>query len=139
MAGYHSILAKAVSALEPNTAAARGRLYQRARSAMSSEIEKATPQIDGADVAAAKIAFESAVMRVEADCGCRSSAIEPELRSWSDAGGRGAGRRTDIPWLTDLLERASDEADDVQSFGPRRARGADVYRMAGALARRMHR
>jgi hypothetical protein len=61
MADHHSILAKAVSALDPNTAKARRRLYDRARSAMVTKIERAVPPFDDADVAATKIAFESAV------------------------------------------------------------------------------
>jgi hypothetical protein len=41
MADYYSILAKAVNALDPNTGMARQQLYQRARSAMISELENA--------------------------------------------------------------------------------------------------
>jgi hypothetical protein len=39
MADYHSLLAKAVDALDPNTPGARQRIYHRARSAMCSTIE----------------------------------------------------------------------------------------------------
>jgi hypothetical protein len=39
MADYYSILAQAVNALDPNTGMARQQLYQRARSAMISELE----------------------------------------------------------------------------------------------------
>ena len=67
MADYHSILAQAVSALEPNTPSTRRELYDRARSAMISKLEAAMPPFDGADIAAAKINFESAVARLEAE------------------------------------------------------------------------
>jgi hypothetical protein len=112
MADYYTILARAVGALEPNTAAARRRLYDRARSAMVSEIEKAVPPFDGADVAAAKIAFESTVVRVEAEAVHQNSAAAannaPPLSPGMDIprGERsvvsGSVRRG--TWLTDLLE-----------------------------------
>jgi hypothetical protein len=67
MGDYHSILAKAVSALAPNTATARQRIYERARSAMSSTFESTVPPIHAADVASAKIVLEAAIMKVEAE------------------------------------------------------------------------
>jgi hypothetical protein len=67
VADYYSILSKAVSALEPNTASARLRLYERARSAMSAEIERASPPFDATDIAAAKHGLKSAIERIEAE------------------------------------------------------------------------
>jgi hypothetical protein len=49
MADYYSILAKAVEALDPNTAAARQQLYDRARAAIIAKLERAMPPFDGAD------------------------------------------------------------------------------------------
>jgi hypothetical protein len=139
MADFYSILAQAVSALDPSTADTRGQLYDRARSAMTSKLEAATPPFPGADVAAAKIAFESAVARVEADALEREDATAaavgaPPLSPDSAADGRrsergatrsGASTGRDT-WLTDLLERASHGGDDDQSYAPKRARGADA-------------
>jgi hypothetical protein len=67
VADYYSILSKAVSALEPNTASARQRLYERARSAMSGEIEGASPPFDASDIAAVKQGLKSAIERIEAE------------------------------------------------------------------------
>jgi hypothetical protein len=67
VADYYSILSKAVSALEPNTASARHRLYERARSAVSAEFELASPPFDTSDVAAAKLGLKSAIERIEAE------------------------------------------------------------------------
>jgi hypothetical protein len=132
MAGYHSILATAVSALEPNTAAARRQLYERARSAMISEIEKATPPFDGADVAGARIDFESAVVRVEADAvqqhtaGDEAPPLSPdrEVGAPREEGATAVAARE--TGFTDLLERATDGAGGCQSFVPRRARREDA-------------
>jgi hypothetical protein len=67
VADYYSILFKAVSALEPNTASARQRLYERARSAMSAEIEGASRPFDASEIAAAKQGLKSAIDRIEAE------------------------------------------------------------------------
>jgi hypothetical protein len=67
VADYYSILSKAVSALEPNTASARQRLYERARSAMSAEIEGASSPFDASEIAAAKQGLKSAIERIEAE------------------------------------------------------------------------
>ena len=77
MADYCSILAKAVDALDPNTGAARRELYDRARAAMFTNIERAMPPFDGADVAAAKVALESAIAKVEAEAVRRSMPKAP--------------------------------------------------------------
>jgi hypothetical protein len=66
MADYYSIVAKAVTALEPNTRRVRQQLYERARAAMMSEMESAYPPFHGSEIAAAKMSLESAIEKVEA-------------------------------------------------------------------------
>jgi hypothetical protein len=66
MADYYSILAKAVNALDPNTGMARQQLYQRARSAMISELENVYPPFRRSEITTAEIALESAIEKAEA-------------------------------------------------------------------------
>src|SRR5580704_899682 len=66
MADYHSILAGAVRGLDPNTPAARRRLYERARSALISEIESADPPIPRSEIIIAQVALDTAIAQVEA-------------------------------------------------------------------------
>ena len=73
MADYYSIMAKAVSALDPNTGRARQQLYQRARSAMISELEGVYPPFRGSEIAAAEMALDRAIMKVEAEAVLTSS------------------------------------------------------------------
>jgi hypothetical protein len=121
MADYHSILAKAVDAVDPNTQAARRQLYDRARAAMIAKIESAMPPFDGADVAAAKVALESAIAKVEANTVQRTALRKPPAapqteRAAPSRGGQGT-------WLTEVLERASCEGNrDKQDFAPKRRR-----------------
>jgi hypothetical protein len=73
MADYHSILAKAVEPLNPNTPKARQRIYDRARSVMRSTVESTVPPIHAVDAAIAKIALEAAITKVEAESVHRNS------------------------------------------------------------------
>jgi hypothetical protein len=73
MADYYSILANAVGRLDPNTGMARRQLYQRARSAMISELENVYPPFRRSEIATAEIALESAIEKAEAEAPRRSS------------------------------------------------------------------
>jgi hypothetical protein len=67
MADFYSILAKAVSALDGNTAQARRRLYERARAAVIVEMREATPALSQSDILVARISLEEAIGKVEAE------------------------------------------------------------------------
>jgi hypothetical protein len=75
MADYYSILANAVSRLD--TGMARQQLYQRARSAMISELENVYPPFRRSEIATAEIALESAIEKAEAEAVRRSSTWAP--------------------------------------------------------------
>jgi hypothetical protein len=63
MGDYYTIIAKAVGALHPNTGDARRRLYERARTALLTELRSADPS----DIMAAQMLLELAIGEVEAD------------------------------------------------------------------------
>jgi hypothetical protein len=67
MADYYSILARAVGGLDPNTPAARRRLYDRARSALLSEMQNAYPPIPHSDIINAQMALDTAIGQLEAE------------------------------------------------------------------------
>jgi hypothetical protein len=175
MADYYSILVTAVRSLDPNTPAARQRLYDRACSALRSEMQKASPPIAQSEIMVAQMALDTAIGQVEADA-CLAAlerAVKqvgesvrpyPSADSNSVASRRLVLSRVSVPrrfpanqnvegrrslsgirrlfrwrssrgidsqeedrvrdtWLTDLLDRASREAnDDEQDFAPRWAR-----------------
>jgi hypothetical protein len=66
MADYYSVIAKAVSALDLNTEKARRRLYERARTALLSEMHCAYPRFHRSEIAAAEMSLEMAIEAVEA-------------------------------------------------------------------------
>jgi hypothetical protein len=151
MADYYSILVRAVSGLEPNTGKARKQLYDRARSAVISEMERAYPPFHGSEVADAKQALENAIEMVEAEA-VRRKSNKMGVSTLGDPGRviavsiprsipkngevHSSGRTTFIrrivgfkkeaprrdTWLSELLERASCDADDdEQDFAPKQA------------------
>jgi hypothetical protein len=67
MADYHSIIARAVGGLDPNTGAARRRLYDRARVALVAEMRSAENALDEADILVAQASLERAILKIEAD------------------------------------------------------------------------
>src|ERR1700681_3591381 len=67
MAVYHSIIAKAVRALDLNTEKARRRLYERARAALRSKMHSAYPPFHRSEIAAAEMALEMVMEAVEAE------------------------------------------------------------------------
>ena len=67
MADYYTIIAKAVGGLDPNTGAARRRLYDRARVALVAEMRSARNALDKSDIVAAQRSLEEAIGQIEAD------------------------------------------------------------------------
>jgi hypothetical protein len=142
MADYYTILAKAVDTLVPNTAGGRQRIYDRARSTMRSTIQSTVPPICAVDVATAKVALEAAITKVEAEAVHRNSpaSTAPPLSPGSEPatspdereaglvrGGQRSGTKSGRgTWLTEVLERASNVADDGRSFASGRTRGDDA-------------
>jgi hypothetical protein len=153
MADYYSILVRAVSDLEPNTGRVRQQLYDRARSAVISEMERGYPPFHGSEVAAAKQALENAIEMVEAEAVRRKSnkmgastpgrpviavSVPPSIQNGEVRSSRRttfigrilgfkkAAPRRD-PWLSELLERASREEDEeLQDFAPKWALGRNA-------------
>jgi hypothetical protein len=81
MADYHSIIAKAVSALDLNTERARRRLYERARVALRSKMHSAYPPFHRSQIAAAEMSLEMAIEAVEAEAVREQNAKLAPLRA----------------------------------------------------------
>jgi hypothetical protein len=65
-ADYCPVLIRAVDRLEPNTAQARRKIYDRARAAMVAQLRSVTPSLAESDIAREQAALESAIRQVEA-------------------------------------------------------------------------
>jgi hypothetical protein len=99
MADYYSVIAKAVSALDLNTEKARLRLYERARTALRSEMHSAYPPFHRSEIAAAEMSLEMAIEAVEAEAVCGQNAKLATLSLCSPANQNGEARRSlATPW-----------------------------------------
>jgi hypothetical protein len=134
MADYYTIIAKAVSGLDPNTCAARRRLYDRARVALVAEMRSAHNALDESDILAAQRSLEEAIERVEADTEPDEPADQPAdmplahlprgvvEAPYPPANQNGEQRRSPLRRLwTHVFHRAGDSARGNDRFGGRGA------------------
>jgi hypothetical protein len=134
MADYYALVSKAVGVLDPNTAEARRKIYDRARAALLSEIHKVVPAWERSEIMAEQLLLELAIGEVEAELQPLQCALPPlDARPASKP-----APRTQKPpiasidqsdcapardtWMSELLARASRGSDAVlQDFAPKRA------------------
>jgi hypothetical protein len=107
MGDYHTIMAKAVGALDPNTGDARRLLYERARAALLTELRSADPALDPSDIMAPQMLLELAIGEVEAD-----AQRDQRSRQTMDAPSTASPRRTRGPKM------ASEAAIRSRDFAP---------------------
>ena len=86
MSDYYSILARAVSGLATNNAQARQELYEHARTFFIAQLRRHDPQISTLETIQESIAFETAILKVEAESRSRPEALADyvPLRDASD-------------------------------------------------------
>lgn len=98
MVDYFSLLARAVSALSPNTSKQRRALYDRARKTLVEKLRD--PALSHADLRAESAALEAAIQRVERDAVRR--AAPPQAKPAYQAHDGPAGEYQDRPPLKDV-------------------------------------
>ena len=79
MADYYPLIARAISGLDPSAPAeSRRALYERARTALISQLRGVQPALSEAEITRERLALEDAVRRVEADAVRRAAALASE-------------------------------------------------------------
>src|SRR5262245_17992715 len=76
MTDYYPLIGKAVAGLEKNTGEARRMLYERARTALVSQLRNMTPQLSESEITRERLALEEAIRKVEAEA-ARKLRMEP--------------------------------------------------------------
>src|ERR1700733_13899443 len=76
MADYHPLIARAVEGLGTSSGEARRALYERARTALVSQLRSIDPPLSEADITRERLALEDAIRKVEAET-VRRSRTEP--------------------------------------------------------------
>lgn len=75
MADYYPLIARAIAGLDPSAPGEQRRaLYERARSALISQLRGVEPALSEAEITRERLALEDAVRRVEADAARRAAA-----------------------------------------------------------------
>jgi hypothetical protein len=77
MADYQPLIAKAVAGLEKNTGEARRALYERARTALVSQLRGVTPPLSESDITRERLALEEAIRKVEAESARKARLDQP--------------------------------------------------------------
>src|SRR5215470_5487449 len=71
MTDYYPLIGKAVAGLEKNTGEARRMLYERARTALVSQLRNMTPALTESEITRERLALEEAIRKVEAEAARR--------------------------------------------------------------------
>jgi hypothetical protein len=90
MADYYPLIARAVGGLDKNTGENRRALYDRARTALVSQLRGVEPPLDETEITRERLALEEAIRKVEAESSKRprpdASEAEPAEPSLRDRG-----------------------------------------------------
>ncbi len=79
MADYHPLISRAVAGLDKNTGENRRALYDRARTALVTQLRNVDPTLNESDITRERLALEEAIRKVEAEAAKRS---RPEDEGW---------------------------------------------------------
>jgi hypothetical protein len=72
MTDYHPLISRAVEGLDRNTGEARRALYERARTALVTQLRAVDPPISESEITRERLALEDAIRKVEAEAARRS-------------------------------------------------------------------
>jgi len=76
MTDYHPLIARAVQGLDKSTGEARRALYERARTALVTQLRSAEPALSESEITKERLALEDAIRKVETEA-ARKSRVEP--------------------------------------------------------------
>src|SRR5215475_8937112 len=89
MADYYPLIARAVAGLEKNTGEGRRVLYERARTALVTQLRGVVPALSESDITRERLALEEAIRKVEAEAARQSREVaRPEQARRTAEGGR---------------------------------------------------
>jgi hypothetical protein len=84
MTDYQPLIARAVDTLDKSTGEARRALYERARTALVTQLRSVEPSLSESEITKERLALEEAIRRVEADA-ARKSRTEPRAPTRSES------------------------------------------------------
>src|SRR5215472_13575143 len=91
MADYYPLIARAVAGLEKNTGEGRRVLYERARTALVTQLRGVVPALSESDITRERLALEESIRKVEAEAARQSRDRMPEVARRPAEGARPGG------------------------------------------------
>src|SRR5271157_4409243 len=85
MTDYHPLIARAVEGLDKSSGEARRALYERARTALITQLRAIEPPLSESEITKERLALEDAIRKVEADAARKSRAELREQQPWRDS------------------------------------------------------
>src|SRR5271156_2731650 len=80
MTDYHPLIARAVEGLDKSSGEARRALYERARTALVTQLRSVDPPLSESEITKERLALEDAIRKVEADAARKARADPREQR-----------------------------------------------------------
>ena len=105
MADYYPLIARAVAGLDKNSGENRRALYERARTALLTQLRGVTPTLDEFDITRERLALEELIRKVEAEA----------ARKFAD------GKRPPPPRIRPIEPRAAPDVEEPSMPAPRRS------------------
>src|ERR1700746_401762 len=78
MADYYPLIARAVAGLEKNSGEGRRVLYERARTALVTQLRGVVPALSESDITRERLALEEAIRKVEAEAARQTREGRPD-------------------------------------------------------------
>ena len=140
MTDYHPLIARAVDGLERSTGEARRALYERARTALVTQLRSVDPPLSESEITKERLALEDAIRKVEAEAARKARAeqrapaapLPPRRERPTADGGRPEPRRVEPPPVKPIAvgpsEPAVPRAAAIQPGEPAVPRGAAASR-----------
>ena len=141
MTDYHPLIARAVDGLERSTGEARRALYERARTALVTQLRAVDPPLSESEITKERLALEDAIRKVEADAARKARADQrspaaplPRRERPAADGGRIEPRRTE-PAAAKSIAGAPNESAAAPQSARERLLNARAQAPAPALKR----
>ena len=115
MTDYHPLIVRAVEGLDKSTGEARRALYERARTALVTQLRSVEPALSESEITKERLALEEAIRKVEAEA-ARKSRTEPRGDARAAAP---APRRERTNSLADKLVRSAREGRKPEPTPPK--------------------
>src|SRR3974390_2151365 len=119
MADYYPLIARAVAGLEKNSGEGRRVLYERARTALVTQLRSVVPALNESDITRERLSLEEAIRKVEATA-ARQTRETPRPDP--------INRRNNIRAVEDPRPNGDARRDPPKDFGP--PRGAAQARVS---------